>query len=417
MICKWPCGVSDNVDGIRLCVIAPEFLPMWGGVGTYAVELVRHLPKDIDVHVVTPMREGFGEDKVSTADYDFGHYFGNNVHVHFVSKATDTFLYNANFQLACVRYIPKLVKKERIDLIHVGHHMASLLLEFRRINVPTVTTIHNTVKLQRDGTKMSGMSFGDLAFNEKATFLTYPLLRLIELFYFSGSRYYITVSEWMKQQLLKEHPKINSTISVVHNSVDTKQFSPAPDKKVRKKDLVLFTGRIIAAKGVRYLVEAIPMVLKEYPDAFFMFIGSGDYSPYRRYLKDIGISEENFSFLGYLRERSELVEYYRACSVYAAPSTLWENLPIRLLEAMACGSPAVASSVCAIPEVIDNGVNGILIPPGSVKELAEAICVLLGDPNLRMKMGDEARRTVLEKFDCIANTNRTVQVYRQILQA
>jgi glycosyltransferase involved in cell wall biosynthesis len=396
-------------------MIAPEFLPMWGGVGTYIVELVRHLPIDIEVHVVTPMREALGEDKVSTADYDFRRYFGNNVHVHFVCKATDTFFYNANFQLACARYVPKLVKKEGIDIIHIGHHMASLLLGLKKLNVPIVTTVHNTVKLQREGTKMSGVRFEDLAFNEKATFLMYPLLRLIEISYFSGLRYYITVSEWMKQQLLEQHPQIKSTISVVYNSVDTKQFSPGFGSTARRKDLVLFTGRIIAAKGVRYLVEAIPMVLKEYPDAFFTFIGSGNSRPYRRYLKDIGVSEENFAFLGYLRERSELVEYYRACSVYAAPSTLWENLPIRVLEAMACGSPTVASSVCAIPEVIDNGVNGVLIPPGSVEKLAEALCILLGDSNLRMKIGDKARKTVLEKFDSRVNANRTVQVYRQIL--
>jgi len=362
------------------------------------------------------MREGFGEEKVSTSDYDFSKYFTDNVHVHLISKAADTFLYNASFQLACLKHIPKLVEKEDIDLIHIGHHMAGLLLELKGLNIPAVTTIHNTVKLQRDGTKMSGMKFWDLEFNEKATYLTFPFLRLAEIIYFSGARYYITVSEWMKRQLRKQYPKMNhSPIHVIRNSVDTKLFSPGMERKQLEGDLVLFTGRIIAAKGIKYLVEAIPEVLREHPETFFMFIGAGNSLPYRRRLKDMGVSERNFAFLGYLKERSELIKYYRAASVYAAPTTLWENLPIRVLEAMACGGPVVASNVCAIPEAIDNGANGILIPPGSVDELANAICCLLGDSNLRRKIGDNARKTVLEKFDCDVNAIRTAEVYQQIL--
>lgn len=404
------------MDRIKLCIIAPEFLPVWGGVGTYIVQLIRHLPKDIEVHVVTPMREGFGEEKVSTSDYDFSEYFGDNIHIHFICKANDTFIYNFSFQFACLKHVPKLIKKENIDLIHIGHHMAGLLLELKGLNIPAVTTIHNTIKLQRDGTKMSGMKFWDLEFNEKATYLTYPFLRLAEIIYFSRARYYITVSEWMKHQLRKQYPKMNhSPISVVHNSVDTKLFSPRIKRKPLEGNLVLFTGRVIAAKGIKYLVEAIPEVLREYPNTFFMFIGAGNSLPYRRQLKDMGIPKRNFAFLGYLKERSELIKYYRACSVYATPTTLWENLPIRVLEAMACGAPVVASNVCAIPEAIDSGVNGVLIPPSSVDQLANAICCLLGDSNLRRKIGDNARKTVLEKFDCDVNAIRTAEVYQQIL--
>jgi glycosyltransferase involved in cell wall biosynthesis len=380
--------------------------------------LVRHLPKNIDVHVVTLNREGFGKEKVSTSDYDFSKYFGNNVHVHFVCKANDTFFYNAKFQYACLRYVPKLVKEERIDLIH-SHtaHMPDLLLQFRRLNIPTITTIHTTIRGQRRGTKSSGMRFWDLEFSEKLTYLTYLFLCLAEIIYFSKERYYITVSKWMKEQIVRQYPKIDpSLISVIYNSVDVENFSPGTGKNLPERDIVLFTGRLIAAKGVRYLVEAIPKVLREYPNTLFIFIGSGNSLPYRRRLKELRVPEKNFMFLGYLKESSDLVEYYRASSVFVAP-TLYENLPIRVLEAMACGVPVVASNVCAIPEVIDNGVNGILIQPGSVGELAEAICRLLGDPSLRRKMGDNARKTVLEKFNWKVNAIKTVEVYQQILDS
>jgi glycosyltransferase involved in cell wall biosynthesis len=400
---------------MKLCVIAPEFLPVWGGVGTYLVELVRHLPRNIEVHVVTPMRESIGRKRVSSRDFDFSGYFGDNVHVHFVCKATDTFFYNAIFQSTCLRYIPQLVNKENIDILHFGHHMAGLLLEFKGLEIPAVTTVHTTIQGQRSGTRMSGMKFWDLEFSEKATYLTYPFLRLAETIYFSRTRHYITVSEWMKKQLQEQYTKMNySEISVVHNSVDTELFSPGPKRESIKGELILFTGRMIAGKGIAYLIKAIPEVLKEHSDAFFMFIGPGDFMPYRRRLKELGISEKNFAFLGYLKDRSELVEYYRTCSIFCAP-TLWENLPIRVLEAMACGAPVIASNVCAIPEVVDNSVNGVLIPPCSVHELARAICCLLSDSNLRRKIGDNARKTVLGKFDCKVHAMRTAEVYQKVL--
>jgi len=403
---------------MKVCLLAPELLPVWGGVGTYIVELIRHLPNNIEVHVVTPMREGFGEEKASTSDYDFSKYFGGNVHVHFVSKASDTFVYNAKFQYACLRYVPKLLKEEKIELIH-SHtaHMPDILLQFKRLHVPVIATIHTTIQGQRQGTESSGMGFWGLEFSEKLTYLTYPFLRLAETIYFSRKRHYITVSKWMKEQVRKQHPKIDqSLISVVHNSVDTERFSPTERKNPfqPQKDVVLFTGRLIAAKGIRYLVEAMPKVLREYPETLFVFIGAGNPLPYQKRLNETGIPERSFSFLGYLKEANDLVEYYRASSVYVAP-TLYENLPIRVLEAMACGVPVVASNVCAIPEAIDNGVNGILVEPGCIDELADAICCLLGDSNLRRKIGDNARRTVLEKFDWKVNATRTVEAYQRTL--
>lgn len=408
--------MDTRMKEINICMIAPEFLPVWGGVGTYTVELVKHLPKEIQIHVLTPMRESFGEEQVSSSDYDYSEHFGDNVHVHFVSKASDTFLYNASYQLACLQEIPKLVKKENIDLIHLAHHMAGLLLEFKGTNIPTVTTVHNTIQLQRAGTKMSGMPFMDLGFNEKATYLTYPVLRMVENLYFSRRRNYISVSNWMTRQLWQEYPAItHSPISVIHNSVDTETFSPSVKKSNGEREIVLFTGRIIAAKGINYIVDAIPRVLREYPDTLFVFIGAGNSLPYRERLKAMGVSEKNFEFLGYLKERSQLIRYYRDCSVYVAPTTLWENLPIRILEAMSCGAPVVASKVCAIPEAIDHDINGILISSGSIDELASSICRLLGDSKLRRMIGDNARKTVLDKFDYELNATRTAKTYEKIL--
>jgi glycosyltransferase involved in cell wall biosynthesis len=394
-------------------MLAPEFLPVWGGVGTYTVELIRHLPKKIEVHVVTPKRVSIGRSKISTYDYDFSEYFGDNVKIHFASKATDTFLYNGAFQFFCLRYVPELVKKEGIELVH-SHtaHMPDLLLQFRRLNIPTVTTIHTTIRGQRIGTVNSGVGFGDLESSEKLTYLMYPFLRLAETLYFLRGRYYLTVSEWMKEQMVMQHPRMGNLIKVVHNSVDAERFCPS--KESPQRDMVLFTGRLVAAKGIRFLIEAIPAVLREHPECVFLFIGAGNSLPYERRLKELKVPEQNFAFLGYLKDASNLIEYYRAESVFVAP-TLYENLPIRVLEAMACGVPVVASNVCAVPELIRDGLNGFLINPGSVSELAERISALLADPRMRRRMGLDARKTVLEKFDWNVNALKISDFYGQIL--
>jgi len=147
---------------LKVCMLAPEFLPVWGGVGRYIVELVRHLSWDVEFHVVTPLRERFGKEMISSADYDISKYFGGNVYVHYVSKADDSFVYNAKFQYACLRRVPDLVRKEGIDLIH-SHtaQMPDLLLRFKELGKPIVTTIHTTIQGQRQGTKSSGIGFRD----------------------------------------------------------------------------------------------------------------------------------------------------------------------------------------------------------------------------------------------------------------
>jgi len=394
-------------------MLAPEFLPIWGGVGTYIVELVRHLPKTLEIHVVTPSRERLGTSQVKTSDYDFAEYFGDNVHVHFISSASDTFFYNAAFQYACLRRVPRLVKDMGIDLLH-SHtaHMPDLLLQFRRLKTPTVTTVHTTIVGQRQASKESRVGFGDLDLSEKATFAGYPFLRLAEIFFFSAGRRYITVSDWMKWQLQQRFPNLrDSSIRVIPNSVDTEFFTPG---KEDEKPVVLFTGRLIAAKGPTYLVDSVPRILRSYPDAVFIFIGPGDSAPYETRLRRLGVPRSNFQFLGYLKDRRDLLEYYRKCTLFVAP-TLYENLPIRILEAMACARPVVATDVCAIPEVVTSELNGILVSPRSTKALGNAICSLLGRPDRRTEIGRIARQTVIDRYDWSRNAQKTYLFYEEVL--
>lgn len=397
---------------MKLCMLAPDFFPAWGGVGTYTVELVRHLPKNIEIHVVAPARQRLGRYEISTSQYDMNNYFSDNVHVHFVSNASDTFVYNAFFQYACFKFVPALLKDERVDLLH-SHtaHMPDLLLQFRRLRIPAVTTVHTTISGQRSGSKESGMSFADLEFSEKATYLGYPLLKFAEDLYFLRDRSYITVSNWMKRQLIKRFHRLpKSRLRVIRNSVDTKFFTP---ENGADPNMVLFTGRLIAAKGLNYLLGAIPEILRAHPNALFVFIGPGNPAPYEAKLESLRVPRNNVRFLGYLRNRDELLYYYRKCAIYVAP-TLYENLPIRILEAMACAKPVVATNVCAIPEVISTNKDGFLIQPKSIVALATVISQLLDNSKLREEIGRNARSKMVRDFDWSHNAARTAEFYDEV---
>lgn len=392
-------------------MLAPEFLPIWGGVGSYVVELTRHLPSSFDIHVVAPQRERLGNSDVRTEDYNLNNYFWKNVTVHYISRAKDTFFYNGSFQLACMRVVPSIVKDAGIDLIHShAAHMPDLLLAYRRMNVPILTTVHTTIYGQRHGARESGSSFRDLEFSEKATLLGYPFLRLAEDAYFSFPRHYMTPSNWMRDQLLRLRSNLKSRITVIHNSVDIGEFKT----RTHEERIVLFTGRFVAAKGITVIVNAIPRILSEHPETRFLFVGPGNSKPYEDRLKKLNIRSDRYEFLGFLKDRESIVNCYQSCSVYVAP-TLYENMPIRILEAMSCGKPVVATNVGAIPEAITHGKNGLIVQPGDVIGIARSINKLLDDGNLRRQVGAAARQTVEREFNWDKNIRKIVALYEALL--
>jgi glycosyltransferase involved in cell wall biosynthesis len=389
-------------------MLAPEFPPVWGGVGTYTVELIRNLPNNIEVHVVTPMRLGFNGENFHSEE--FLQFLDKNIKIHYVSKATDTFLYNASFQYACLRTVPKLIKEEKIDLIHShAAHMPDLLLKTLEKSAPTVTTVHTTITGQRAGTKASHAAFKDLEFSEKMTLLTYPLLYFIDNLYFSKSALYITPSNWMKTTLLKGHPSLNKNVFVIPHGIDTTHYRPIVEEHSKDKNVILFVGRLIALKGIFNLIHALPIILKEHPNTIVLFVGPGEKEPYIKELNRCGVPASSYQFLGH-SDKKNLLYYYNISDVYVLPS-FSESFSLTLLEAMSCGVPAVVSNVGGPSEIIKNHFNGVLVEPGDVKALAEAIIFLLDNHKIRRRIGREARRTIEAQYSWRMAAIRTALIY------
>ena len=382
---------------IKICILAPEFPPVWGGVGTYTFELTRHLPKNVEIHVVTPKRESFGMQKMSP-DSEPIENIGNNVHIHYVSVANDSFIYNAAFQFACLKQVPKIVKEERIDVIHSHQaHMPDLLLMFRKLNANIVTTVHTTIKFQRAATMASHRNISELENSERATYYLYPFLRVAEELYVKRDRTYITPSFYMAKWLRKNF-SFATNVNVIPNCIDlpdnnlsdeTELLEKILPKGFLNKRIILYSGRLLAMKGVDDLIDAIPEIstIIGKSELLFLFAGPGDQSKYRQKLDKLN-TKSDYLFTGSL-PRDSLLKLIRKSELAVLPSYN-ENCPFAILESMACGTPVVASNVGGIPEIITNEVDGLLVEPGRPDILAKTIAMLLSDKSLRNNLGQRA---------------------------
>jgi glycosyltransferase involved in cell wall biosynthesis len=193
---------------------------------------------------------------------------------------------------------------------------------------------------------------------------------------------------------------------VVHNGIDTRYFTPSMDGTPTPfpADLGLQGSRpvvtVLAAlrdfKGIRHVVGGWPEVLRRYPDARLLLVGSGPEDPALRAQVDAAGLAGSVVFAGM---RSDVPEVLRASDVVVLPSIYGENLPTVLMEAGACGRPVVASDVGGISDIVVDGETGVLVPPGDDARVAAAVLRLLDDPALGVRMGQAGRRRIEQHFD------------------
>jgi len=230
----------------------------------------------------------------------------------------------------------------------------------------------------------------------------------------------ITVSRFLKRELVDSYKFNEKSIHVVYNCIDTERFNPKVEgDEIRRKyglkdvPIVLYLGRLAPYKGVHNLIRAIPLILRVKPEVKFLIAGS------RRYdmLNLPGMAEslgvrESVIFTGFVPD--ELVpKFYASCDIFCYPS-LWEGFGLPVAEAGATGKPVVAFRTCAIPEVVENGLTGLLVEPDHAK-LAEAIITLLEDEKMRRKMGREARNRISRLFSRRRMVEKTLKVYEEVL--
>jgi glycosyltransferase involved in cell wall biosynthesis len=206
---------------------------------------------------------------------------------------------------------------------------------------------------------------------------------------------------------------------VVYGGADPERY--APDRRQARRG-VLFVGRLTPHKGIDRLLQALP------PGAHLRVVGSGGHDPqlperdYPSLLRRLA-GDQDVQFVGTAAD-AELPGLYRSASVMAMPSVertcygrairVSELLGLVALEAMASGTPVVASSVGGLPEVVEDGVTGFLVPPGDVRALRERLDQLLRDPSLAQRLGANARERVLERFTWARVAERCLAAYAHL---
>jgi glycosyltransferase involved in cell wall biosynthesis len=404
----------------NLCMLAPEFIPVWGGTGSYTVELVKSLPSSMNIHVITLKRDVGLAATSSSFNYDVDAIVKRALEVHYLTSSSETFFYNLPFQLACLRKIPILHKKYNFDIMH--SHMCQMpdvyLKLFIRLNLPTVVTIHGTIQMLRDHAVIARDLFHDLESGEKSILSFYPVIRQLQQLYVKKVSRFIAVSQKTRELAMKHLGVDPDKISLVYNGVDIDLFhTPSETELVTKysKPTIVYVGRIISKKGIDILIKAMPKVLKAFPNACFLFVGGGNIAFYKKIIRSQGISEKNYLFTGHMGyiERAKI---YREATVFVNPS-FFENCSISILEAMSSGCSVVASNVGGNPELIKSGDNGLLVRVFDHKEFAGAIISLLNDYRLNSMIGKKARRTVEWSFSATKCAEETYKVYKQTLNS
>ncbi len=399
---------------MRLAFITPEFLPPWGGVGVYSLNLIKELSEysDIDIHVITPRRGKFYDEK------KIEDVFGKRIKVHQISEANDDFFYNFKFQIAVYKNFEKLNKKYKFDIVHSANlvQMPDIFIKFKT-SVPSLVTAHTTIKGQVRGFLKSNKNFFKMATSEKGSILAYPIIYMLEKIYLRKTKNLITVSNKFAREFIKYGYKGN--VYVTHNGISTNLFNyekiknpyvEFPELKKVKYPIILFAGRIITQKGIEVFVKAIKRLQNK--KVHFVIAGRGDVKRFKKLLKKYNIKDEKYDYLGFV-ENHKLPSLYKISSIFVLPS-YYENFPISLLEAMSMKCCCIATDVGAVDEIIDNKINGIIIKPGSSKDLARNISSVLNNEKMRVRMAEKGFKKIINNFDSKTMAIKTKKIYEKI---
>lgn len=185
-------------------------------------------------------------------------------------------------------------------------------------------------------------------------------------------------------------------VTVIPNGIAPLPSGGATAERPDGRPVILYAGRLRTRKAVAVLVEALARLRRDHPEATLVVIGDGEQRPaLERQVRDHGLGRA-VRFAG-AQPRSAMAAWYAAADVYCLPS-LYEGFPLAVLEAMAAGLPVVASAVAGVPEAVEDGVTGRLVPPEDVTALARALAEVAADPSAAQRMGEAGRRRVEEEF-------------------
>jgi starch synthase len=406
---------------VKIGVLTKEFPPhIYGGAGVHVDCLTRELAAvesgmhEIEVlcfgeqRVTEGTRKVLGVQAGGPADWIDPHQ----------SKLMDTLL----------RDIAMVGTLREADILHCHTwytHLAGCLLK-QILEIPMVLTTHSLEPQRPWKREQLGAGYNASCWLEKTAY--------------QNADGVIAVSETMKKDVHAAYGVSLDKIEVIHNGIDVEQYQPTADLGILEKydilpsrPFILLVGRLTRQKGILHFLECANYLRS---DARIVLCASVPDTP--EFLQEVSKkvdkvrrqSEHPVIWVQETVPRQDLIALYSHASVFVCPS-IYEPFGLINLEAMACGTPVVASAVGGIPEVVIDGETGVLVPfesmsksdaepknpRGFARELAQAVDGLLLAPASLNTMGEKARQRVEERFSWRVVARRTLDFYRKVLRA
>jgi glycogen(starch) synthase len=384
---------------MKVLMLSWEFPPRKvGGLATHVFGLSKAIAGDVEVHIVTCNFPGAPDLEVV-----------NGVIVHRVNvysaPSPDFLTWTMLMNSSLLRSGSELVAQGGFDLIHCHDWLvgpACVTLKHAAA-LPLVATIHSTESGRRHGIRTSYQR----VIHEIEGWLTYEANRVV-------------CCSW---SMVNEVSTLFSTprdkVWMIPNGVDADLYGPAqPDRALRGvyadpgEDIVLYVGRLVPEKGVNVLIGAVPKILSAHPNAKVVIVGEGYAKEgLKALVRSLGVSHKVY-FTGYVGDL-EIKKLMQLASVQAIPS-IYEPFGIVCLEAMASGTPVVASAAGGLSELVDDGVTGLKVPAENSDALASAVIRLLSDSALREEMSRRAREKAVSDFSWRKIGATTIRMYGSI---
>jgi glycosyltransferase involved in cell wall biosynthesis len=318
-----------------------------------------------------------------------------------LAPASESYHPPNKYDLRMVSRLARVVREGNYDIVHAHLFPTSLFVALTSFLIPEpcyIVSEHNV-------------------FNRRRRF---QFFKVLDAFIYQRYAQIVAVSSSVRKALLEWLPRLDNKVQVIVNAVDPGCFQ-ADDVQLdqlrqelginKDNKIIFYAGRLVPAKGIDILLEAFSNLARKDSSVKILLAGDG---PLKDILQKQTASldlEKNVQFLGL---RTDISQLLNIADIIVLPSR-WEGLPMILLEAMAARKPILATRVGGIPEIIEHGKSGWLVPPENQQALAEAIALLLSSKELCQQLSDGALEKVSAQYSIKPIIQQLLESYEKVL--
>ncbi len=406
---------------MNICFLSHQFPPEtgWGGIGSYTYDIAQGLSKM--GHIIHVISRGLGKEST--------YQLGNNIAVHRILPKPSPWLSkldrikggwrirkfapfdHLSYAMGVSEKLQEMEKQVKLDIVESAEYYAESYYHARlKHRTPLIIRFHTGTAM---GYRMDRM---------RRTIRT-KWACWLEKQAIHRADFYSAPSKAMSEIAADDFHLSASRIRAIANPIDEVVFHPDNTAFIQnERCVILFVGLMRYLKGVHVIARAIPKVLKHFGNLgnriLFRFVGKDtdnapDGGSMREYTLSTSGANGCIEFIGHV-SRDQIIKYYQTAYVLLIPS-LWENFPYTALEALACGTPVIGSCVGGIPEIIEDGKTGILVPIGDPDALVDAIIRLISIPEHRDQMARAARKSIETRFGLNVVCSQMESFYNECL--